>query len=841
MKQKLNSFQYSMVKGLTLAVTFITLLTLSMSVNMPIANARSLAGNLTGITKISAGSFHTCTLTNSGGVKCWGFNNNGQLGDGTTITSTIPVNVIGLTSGVTNIAVGVGHSCALTSSGGVKCWGLNDSGQLGDGTTTDRYTPVDVTGLTSSVIAIAAAGWHSCALTNTGGVKCWGYNLYSQLGEGGTTDRYTPVDVTGLTSEVIAITTGNWHTCALTNGGGVKCWGLNNKGQLGDNTTTNRVTAINVTGLTNGITAISAGYRYTCALVGSGEVTCWGDNLGGQLGDGTTTDRYTPVNVSGLTSVITNISAGNYHICALISSGGMKCWGSNRYGQLGNGTTTNSSTPVDVSGLTSGVALMESGGWHTCAVISSGEMKCWGSNSEGELGDGTMTDHFTPVNVIDGLLSTPTSTSTPNMATSTSTTISTPTGTPGTPNGTPTATPTGTPNGTPTATPTDRPAINCNASDTATLTACIKDAVNGDTITFISNITLNSELPVISKNLKFEGNAFTISGNSTYRVFSVKDSTVTFQNMTIANGQAKGGHGGDGGGSGGGGAGLGGGLFNSNGIVTIRNVIFSVNQAIGGSGSRLSSWSLAGTGGGGGGSIVSRGDNGTNGSGGHGYGTGGNGGDVFNDGTGGSGYNGGFGGGGGGGATARNSGSSWQGVGGNGGYGGFGGGGGGGGRGRTGGYGTAGGYGGGNGGNGGLNDGDGGGGLGAGGAIFAMKGTITLIDVSFNGNSVTVGTGASNGQALGKDIFICTTQSSLCTGTVVNKCGTTNPTDVVGTLGTDCSAMATATPTNTPIPTATDTPTPTATNVPGVATNTPVPTVTGIPMSRLIYLPLVLK
>ena len=293
-----------------------------------------------------------------------------------------PLSLVPL-DGVAAIAAGDDHTCALTASGGVKCWGTNWSGQLGDGTTDDRLTPVDVSGLSSGVTAIAASRYHTCALTASGGVKCWGTNWYGQLGDGTTDDRLTPVNVSGLSSGVTAIAASRYHTCALTVSGGVMCWGA---GPLGDGTTDARLTPVDVSGLSSGVTAIAAGGNHTCALTASGGVKCWGENAFGQLGDGTIDARLTPVDVSGLSSGVTAIAAGVSHTCALTVSGGVKCWGENGDGQLGNGTDYSRLTPVDVSGLSSGVAAIAAGWRHTCALTASGGVKCWGSNGYGQLG-----------------------------------------------------------------------------------------------------------------------------------------------------------------------------------------------------------------------------------------------------------------------------------------------------------------------------------------------------------------------------------------------------------------------------------------------------------------------
>ena len=232
---------------------------------------------------------------------CWGDNYYGQLGDGGTESySNIPVNVSGLASGVSEVSAGSGYTCALTSSGVIKCWGDNFAGELGDGTTVQRNTPVDVEGL-SGVKAISAGGWHICAITSSGGLKCWGDGEEGQLGDGKTTLVNTlPVPVAGLSSDVSEVSAGEWHTCALTSSGAAKCWGENISGEIGDGTNTQRDYPVNVHRLGSGVVEISAGSQRTCALTSGGHLKCWGDNsYFGELGDGTTADRTVPVNVVG--------------------------------------------------------------------------------------------------------------------------------------------------------------------------------------------------------------------------------------------------------------------------------------------------------------------------------------------------------------------------------------------------------------------------------------------------------------------------------------------------------------------------------------------------------------
>ena len=345
------------------------------------------------ISHLSSGGGHTCGITSSGGVRCWGWNYYGQIGDGTYSERYSPVDVSGLTSGAVSFSAGYMHSCALTNTGGVKCWGINDNGQLGDGTNATSTVPVDVVGLTSGVSSVSSGYAHTCALTNSGGVKCWGRNTEFQLGNSTNVNSASPVDVYGLTSGTIAISTGEYHSCALMATGGVKCWGVNMDGAVGIEQAASPVPA-DVSGLTSGVAAISAGDMHTCALTDSGGVKCWGLNECGQLGDGTTSNSYVPVDVVGLTSGVIAISAGKEFTCAVTNSGGVKCWGWNIVGQLGDGSYSNQYSPVEVSNLTSGIVSVSAGkAFHTCALTDSNGIKCWGIN-------GTTTNSGTPVDVV---------------------------------------------------------------------------------------------------------------------------------------------------------------------------------------------------------------------------------------------------------------------------------------------------------------------------------------------------------------------------------------------------------------------------------------------------------
>ena len=363
------------------------------------ATPADVIGLQSGVATIAHGSQHVCASLINGSVRCWGSNATGALGNNTTSTASRPVNVVGLTGGIAAVAAGLDHSCALlAASGGITCWGSNASGQAGDGGGTGAYAPVDVAGLSSGVGVVSAGSGHACAVSTAGSVQCWGRNDSGQLGDGTKIDRWTPTPVVGLSSGIVALATGQQHTCALTSTGGVKCWGLNGLGALGDGTTTERLTPVDTIGLSLGVVAISAFGQHTCALLTGDAVKCWGYNGNGQLGDNTTTLRSVPTDVTGLGSGVTFVSAGNSATCA-VQNGAAFCWGQNSSGQLGTGNTTSVLVPTAVSILTSGVAKVITGYLHTCGLTLTGAAYCWGSNNSANLGDGSNTNRIVPTPV----------------------------------------------------------------------------------------------------------------------------------------------------------------------------------------------------------------------------------------------------------------------------------------------------------------------------------------------------------------------------------------------------------------------------------------------------------
>jgi hypothetical protein len=360
-----------------------------------------------------------------GTVVCWGLNTNGQLGNGSTTLSNVPVVVTGLT-GVRQVRAGLRHACAVLSAGGVRCWGENLWSQLGDGTTTDRTTPVTVAAL-ASARWVSAYDHHSCAITSDNRVFCWGYNPFGEAG-GGTEARPTPARVTSL-SRVVDLQSGDSSNigtgggtacrCALEcpgasvgrtcpGGGTLKCWSGrttgNEYGQLADGTTLPHVLPTAGMGLTD-VVQFSLMSLHACAVRTNGTVACWGYNAHGQLGDGTAAHRSVPVTVTGVVRA-TQVGVGSNHSCAIVARGAESqvwCWGYNRNAALGSLEMIDSPIPRHVRGINDAAdlrVLADSTCVRRTAGAVEGEVWCWGRNHRGQLGNGYLSPSAPPGPVI---------------------------------------------------------------------------------------------------------------------------------------------------------------------------------------------------------------------------------------------------------------------------------------------------------------------------------------------------------------------------------------------------------------------------------------------------------
>lgn len=364
--------------------------------------------------QIAAGGYHTCVAMTDGTVQCWGQNERGQVGPGAVGPFAIPsaTRVPGL-GGVIDLTAGLLFSCAALSDGSAMCWGADDAGQLGDGvvgTPLDNGTPRPVAGV-SGATAISAGEQHACAVVSGGAVACWGNDTNGELGDGTVGSpavRPTAQIVPGVTNAV-DVTAGASFTCALLATGSIQCWGSDGGGTLGDGTEESprlRPTPAPVVGVTNAI-GITAASDSACALRLGGGVACWGWDAVGQLGDGTAnaSGQPTPSAVVGLPASVAIASAtGGFHSCALAATGDIKCWGNNGDGRLGNGVVSPIINPIPalVVGVTDGVQI-DAGAHHGCVVRTTGGVRCWGSDNGGQLGDGTAgnpSDNPAPVDVV---------------------------------------------------------------------------------------------------------------------------------------------------------------------------------------------------------------------------------------------------------------------------------------------------------------------------------------------------------------------------------------------------------------------------------------------------------
>jgi alpha-tubulin suppressor-like RCC1 family protein len=390
----------------TLALAIVTMsLTFGLraaSITIAPANPGLLVGQTVQLTaggavvpmSISAGHDTTCALYSDQSVRCTGLNNQGEVGNGTTNNAFEPALAAGTVNPVT-LQNGAEHTCTLVGDGTMQCWGTNYTGQLGDGTMGGfAAVPQFVHGITNAIKAITG-GFHTCAILSDRTVQCWGRNQDGQLGNGdSTTDVPLPGPVHNL-GPVADLSSFGYHNCALMPDRTVQCWGRNGRGQVGDGTDTSPVTLPHqVVGMSSAV-ALSLGGYHSCALLQDATVQCWGQSDFGQIGAPGLALSKVPVTVNGVANA-TAVYSGFHHSCALLSDGTVRCWGYNAFGQLGDGTTTDSASPVQVQGIVNPLALAAGEG-HTCALMPDRSVQCWGENTFGELGDGTGVNSLAPV------------------------------------------------------------------------------------------------------------------------------------------------------------------------------------------------------------------------------------------------------------------------------------------------------------------------------------------------------------------------------------------------------------------------------------------------------------
>ncbi len=340
---------------------------------------------------LGVGQNFSCALA-AGKVQCWGANALGQLGDGTRVDRTSPVTVLDLGPGVRAISAGTNHACAITASSALKCWGANAGGQTGQPAAPAQLRAQGVLGLSGPVTSVSAGPDYTCAITT--GVHCWGRNTGGQLGTG--TNSVRPAPVRGLAGAALRVRTYRGFACARLVNLSVACWGDNRQGFLGDGTKIPHTSPVQVSAIPGGATTLAAGVAYhSCLTDTRGAVRCWGTDTFGEAGNGELPRSgvlATPVAVRGLPGPATRVVVGEYHSCAQAASKAY-CWGNNDWGQLGDNTVTDRYTAVPVSGLSGPVVSLAAGTNHSCAVTQDGGIWCWGHNGNGQLGDRTFQPH----------------------------------------------------------------------------------------------------------------------------------------------------------------------------------------------------------------------------------------------------------------------------------------------------------------------------------------------------------------------------------------------------------------------------------------------------------------
>jgi alpha-tubulin suppressor-like RCC1 family protein len=332
----------------------------------------------------------------------WGYNNSGQLGDGTIVNKSSPVTTAGGGTNWKQVAGGYFHTAAIKTDGTLWTWGYNSSGQLGDNTTVNKSRPVTTAGGGTNWKQVAGGSYHTAAIKTDGTLWTWGYNGYGQLGDGTNVNKSSPVTTAGGGTNWKQVSSGDYHTAAIKTDGTLWTCGYNSYGRLGDGTTANKNSPVTTAGGGTNWKQVSAGYWHTAAIKTDGTLWTWGRCNYGQLGDGTTANKNSPVTTAGGGTNWKQVAGGAVHTAAIKTDGTLWTCGYNRYGQLGDGTIVNKSSPVTTAGGGTNWKQVAGGYFHTAAIKTDGTLWTWGYNNNGGLGDGTIVDKLSPVTTAGG-------------------------------------------------------------------------------------------------------------------------------------------------------------------------------------------------------------------------------------------------------------------------------------------------------------------------------------------------------------------------------------------------------------------------------------------------------